>query len=49
MSGNKTDNNLLDERVHVDTELITREINFLAIVSHDLKNSIVAISIVRSK
>ncbi len=40
----QTDSNLLDERVHVDTELITRD-QFLAIVSHDLKNSIVAIAI----
>jgi len=40
----QTDRNLLDERVHVDTELITRD-QFLAIVSHDLKNSIVAIAI----
>jgi signal transduction histidine kinase len=40
----QTDTNLLDERVHVDTELITRD-QFLAIVSHDLKNSIVAIAI----
>lgn len=40
----QTDSNLLDERVHLDTELITRD-QFLAIVSHDLKNFIVAISI----
>ncbi len=40
----KTDSNLLEERVHVDLELITRD-QFLAIVSHDLKNSIVAIAI----
>lgn len=40
----QTDSNLLDERVHVDTELITRD-QFVAIVSHDLKNSIVAIAI----
>ena len=39
-----TDSALLEERVHVDLELITRD-HFLAIVSHDLKNSIVAISI----
>lgn len=39
-----TDSALLKERVHVDLELITRD-HFLAIVSHDLKNSIVAISI----
>ena len=41
----ETDCNLLDERAHADLELITRD-QFLAIVSHDLKNSIVAISIV---
>ena len=40
----RTDSNLLDERVHADLELITRD-QFLAIVSHDLKNPIVAISI----
>ncbi len=40
----QTDSNLLDERLHVDLELITRD-QFLAIVSHDLKNSIVAIAI----
>jgi len=39
-----TDSALLEARVHVDLELITRD-TFLAIVSHDLKNSIVAISI----
>ena len=39
-----TDTALLEERVHVDLELITRD-HFLAIVSHDLKNSIAAISI----
>ncbi len=39
-----TNSALLEERVHVDLELITRD-TFLAIVSHDLKNSIVAISI----
>ena len=39
-----TNSALLQERVHVDLELITRD-TFLAIVSHDLKNSIVAISI----
>ena len=39
----ETDRNLLDERVHADLELITRD-QFLTIVSHDLKNSIVAIS-----
>ena len=40
----KTNSALLEERVHIDLELITRD-HFLAIVSHDLKNSIVAISI----
>jgi signal transduction histidine kinase len=40
----KTDSNLFEERLHVDLELITRD-QFLAIVSHDLKNSIVAIAI----
>ena len=40
----KTDNNLFDERLHVDFELTTRD-QFLAIVSHDLKNFIVAIAI----
>jgi signal transduction histidine kinase len=39
-----TDRNLLDERVQADIELITRE-QFLAIVSHDLKNPLAAISI----
>ena len=39
-----TDSALLEERVYVDLELITRD-HFLAIVSHDLKNSIAAISI----
>lgn len=39
-----TDSSLLEERVHVDIDLITRN-QFLAIVSHDLKNSVVAISI----
>ena len=39
---NETDHNLLDERVHADLELITRD-QFLTIVSHDLRNSIVAI------
>ena len=39
-----TNSALLEERVHIDQELITRD-HFLAIVSHDLKNSIVAISI----
>ena len=41
----ETDRNLLDERVHADLELTTRD-QFLTIVSHDLKNSIVAISMV---
>jgi signal transduction histidine kinase len=41
----ETDRNLLDERVHADLELITRE-QFVTIVSHDLKNPIVAISMV---
>ena len=41
----KTDSNLFEERLHVDLELITRD-QFLAIVSHDLKNPIVAIAIV---
>ena len=41
----ETDRNLLDERAHADLELITRD-QFLTIVSHDLKNSIVAISLV---
>ena len=41
----ETDRNLLDERVHADIELITRD-QFLTIVSHDLKNSTVAISLV---
>lgn len=40
----QTDSNLLDERVHADIELITRE-QFLSIVSHDLKNPLAAISI----
>jgi signal transduction histidine kinase len=40
----KTDNTLLEERLHGDLELTTRD-QFLAIVSHDLKNSIVAIAI----
>ena len=39
-----TDISLLEERVHIDSELITRN-QFVAIVSHDLKNSVVAISI----
>ncbi|MEO8339223.1 MAG: ATP-binding protein [Nitrospirota bacterium] len=39
-----TDSNLLEERVHVDLELTTRD-QFVAIVSHDLKNSVIAISI----
>lgn len=41
----ETDLNLLDERVHADLDLITRD-QFLTIVSHDLKNSIIAISLV---
>jgi signal transduction histidine kinase len=41
----ETDRNLLDERAHADLELITRD-QSLTIVSHDLKNSIVAISLV---
>lgn len=41
----ETDRNLLEERVHADIELITRD-QFLTIVSHDLKNSTVAISLV---
>ena len=41
----ETDLNLLDERGHADLELITRN-QFLAIVSHDLKNSIIAIQLV---
>ncbi|MEX2490917.1 MAG: HAMP domain-containing sensor histidine kinase [Nitrospirales bacterium] len=41
----ETDRNLLDERGHADSELITRD-QFLAIVSHDLKNSILAIQLV---
>jgi len=41
----ETDRNLLEERAHADLELITRD-QFLTILSHDLKNSIVAISIV---
>ncbi len=40
----QTDSHLLDERIHVDRELITRE-QFLSIVSHDLKNPLAAISI----
>ena len=39
----KTDSNLFEERLHGDLELITRD-QFLAIVSHDLRNSIVAIT-----
>jgi signal transduction histidine kinase len=39
-----TDSSLLEERTHADIELITRN-QFLAIVSHDLKNSVIAISI----
>ncbi|NGZ60160.1 MAG: hypothetical protein CV081_06625 [Nitrospira sp. LK265] len=40
----QTDSNLLDERIHEDKELITRE-HFLSIVSHDLKNLLAAITI----
>lgn len=40
----KTDSTLFEERLHGDLELITRD-QFLAILSHDLKNSIVAIAI----
>lgn len=40
----QTDSHLLEERVHADSELITRE-QFLSIVSHDLKNPLAAISI----
>ena len=39
-----TDSSLQEERTHADLELITRN-QFLAIVSHDLKNSVIAISI----
>jgi signal transduction histidine kinase len=41
----ETDRSLLDERVLADSELITRE-QFVTIVSHDLKNPVVAISMV---
>ncbi len=41
----ETDHSLLDERVLADSELITRE-QFVTIVSHDLKNPVVAISMV---
>jgi signal transduction histidine kinase len=41
----ETDRNLLVERAHADIELITRD-QFLTIVSHDLKNSIVTISLI---
>jgi signal transduction histidine kinase len=41
----ETDRSLVDERVHADLELITRE-QFVTIVSHDLKNPVVAISMV---
>lgn len=40
----ETDNKLLDERVCADLELISRD-QFLAIVSHDLQNPLVAISL----
>ncbi|MGZ9146578.1 MAG: sensor histidine kinase [Nitrospira sp.] len=39
-----TDGSLLEERIHAEKELITRN-QFLAIVSHDLNNSVAAISI----
>ncbi len=40
----ETDSKLLDERVCADLELISRD-QFLAIVSHDMQNSLAAISI----
>jgi signal transduction histidine kinase len=40
----KTDSNLLEERVHADQELTTRD-QFVTIVSHDLKNPVAAIAI----
>ncbi len=44
----KTDTNLQEERVHIDVEakaaLVTRD-QFVAIVSHDLRNPLVAISL----
>src|SRR5215217_602069 len=40
----KTDSNLLDERVHAEQELITRD-QFVTLVSHDLKNPVAAIAI----
>lgn len=43
----RTDSSLLGERAHIDEELVTRN-QFLAIVSHDLQNSIAAI-LIRSR
>lgn len=40
----KTDISLLEERIHIDSELTTRN-QFLAIVSHDLQNSVAGILI----
>ncbi|MEQ1893663.1 MAG: ATP-binding protein [Planctomycetota bacterium] len=40
----RTDSSLLGERAHIDEELITRN-QFVAIVSHDLQNSIAGIMI----
>jgi len=40
----KTDVSLLEERIHIDSELTTRN-QFLAIVSHDLQNSVAGILI----
>lgn len=40
----KTDISLLEERSHIDSELTTRD-QFLAIVSHDLQNSVAGILI----
>jgi signal transduction histidine kinase len=40
----KTDISLLEERIHADSELTTRN-QFLAIVSHDLQNSVAGILI----
>jgi len=44
----KTDSNLQEERVHIDQEaqaaIVTRD-QFIAIISHDLKNPLVAISL----
>ena len=39
----ETDSSLLEERVHIDAELVTRN-QLLAIVSHDLQNSIAGIA-----